>query len=193
MSATRFQPVRRCIYCDATDRLGDEHIIAAGLGGEWILPEASCRKCEGIISSIEGACLRGMMHGARLRLALRKRRRKGPPPRAWAHIRRNGREMLHAFELSEHPTLLTLPFLGKPTILGGMGGIAGTWTYRFHLNWAKLRKDRISEVTQIIDVYRFGQMLAKIAHAYATAELGLGGFSPLLLDIIKKVHLFLSG
>ena len=31
----------------------------------------------------------------------------------------------------------------------------------------------------------FGRMLAKIAHSYAVAELGLTGFTPLLLDIIK--------
>src|SRR5258705_11293662 len=48
-----FDPVGHCIYCGATkytqqaDRpLGQEHIIAEGMGGTLILPEASCKECE---------------------------------------------------------------------------------------------------------------------------------------------------
>jgi hypothetical protein len=33
----------------------------------------------------------------------------------------------------------------------------------------------------------YGRMLAKVAHAYAVAELGLGNFRPLLLGIIRNV------
>jgi hypothetical protein len=182
-SATRYSPVGRCIYCGSTDQLGDEHIIAAGLGGEWILPDASCRCCEGRVSSIEGYCLRRMMHGTRVRLGLRRRRRK-TQPLLWADVTRDGKEMSHLFSPSDHPTVLCLPFLATPIILGGTGGIAGMWMYKFHLDWRALKHHGISGMSVLVNIYRFNQMLAKIGHSYAFAELG-GQFEPLLLDVIK--------
>jgi hypothetical protein len=55
----RFGPVGRCIYCGATrysmDRakLGKEHIIPEGIGGNLELLEASCFRCEKIINKSE--------------------------------------------------------------------------------------------------------------------------------------------
>lgn len=45
-----------------------------------------------------------------------------------------------------------------------------------------------------LHIDNLGKMLAKIAHAYATAELGHGNFKPLLLDIIlnRPPPLFIS-
>jgi hypothetical protein len=40
-----FAPVGYCIYCSQTEGLTDEHIIAYGLNGKWVLPKASCVFC----------------------------------------------------------------------------------------------------------------------------------------------------
>jgi hypothetical protein len=41
-----------------------------------------------------------------------------------------------------------------------------------------------SWATNSLDTYSFGRLLAKIGHGFAVAELGLGGFAPLLTDVI---------
>ncbi len=40
---TRTDPIGRCIYCGGRKGLLDEHIIPYGLGGNLVLPEASCK------------------------------------------------------------------------------------------------------------------------------------------------------
>jgi hypothetical protein len=46
-----YDPIGRCIYCDSeTSELGDEYIIPYSLNGTHVLPEASCRTCEGVTS-----------------------------------------------------------------------------------------------------------------------------------------------
>ena len=81
-----YDPVGRCIYCDsvrykpgANRPLGQEHIISEALGGTLILPEASCHKCEGITSSIEGSINRTMLGAPRRRLGLIGKARRGRP------------------------------------------------------------------------------------------------------------------
>ena len=51
-----YPPVGQCIYCGTTTlpagvkRFGDEHVIPLALGGNLILREAACGKCEKIIN-----------------------------------------------------------------------------------------------------------------------------------------------
>ena len=185
----RYPPVGKCIYCGSTDRLGDEHIIASGLEGAWVLPQASCRRCEGSTSAIEGACLRGILHGARMHLNLGKRRKKAKPSRLWATVKQNGSDLSHSFPVADYPALLMLPILSTPAILdveGATGGIIGMWMRNLNMKWPQLHQKNITNLYMDLDSYRFAQMLAKIAHAHAVAVLGLDGFSPLLLDLIKK-------
>jgi hypothetical protein len=52
-----FPPVGRCIYCGSDggpDGLREEHIIPYSLGGNAVLEEASCSRCEAITSYLEG-------------------------------------------------------------------------------------------------------------------------------------------
>ena len=79
-----FVPVGRCIYCGAGDcALGDEHIIPQALGGNMILPAASCHDCERIVGGqLEGWLLhktKGMFAAARLRLEFKSKRPKNRP------------------------------------------------------------------------------------------------------------------
>src|ERR1700730_18119661 len=90
----RYKPVGRCIYCgsleystDSSRPLAEEHIIPLALGGDRILPEASCRKCERITGNFEQMALRGVLRGARVSLGLRSK--KGHPDTLplYAHVR----------------------------------------------------------------------------------------------------------
>jgi hypothetical protein len=45
--------IGKCIYCASTDDLSDEHIIPYGLGAQWQLGKASCRKHRDITSKFE--------------------------------------------------------------------------------------------------------------------------------------------
>jgi len=59
------------------------------------------------------------------------------------------------------------------------------WTYQTNLSAANLAKYGIqSMASPIMDTHRFSQMLAKIAHSYAAAVIGLDGFEPLLVEHI---------
>jgi hypothetical protein len=72
MSDVPSAAVGRCIYCpaliysplEAARKLGDEHIIPAGMGGTLVLPEASCKSCETATSGIESICINNLFSPA---------------------------------------------------------------------------------------------------------------------------------
>lgn len=72
-------PVGKCIYCDSTSDLSDEHIFAYGLGGDEILPKASCRACAKITGSFERDVLRGLWWLVRAVLGFPTRHPKDMP------------------------------------------------------------------------------------------------------------------
>jgi hypothetical protein len=53
-----YQSVGSCIYCGSTQQLSKEHALPLGLGGNYILPNASCEKCRKITEAFEHTCLR---------------------------------------------------------------------------------------------------------------------------------------
>ena len=68
--------VGACIYCDATGRLSDEHVIPFELNGTIVLEQASCATCAAETSRIERKLLRGHWWPLRRQLGLRSRRPK---------------------------------------------------------------------------------------------------------------------
>jgi hypothetical protein len=74
-NAGRFIPMGQCIYClnEEGTPLSDEHIVPACLGGKVILPKASCKKCSGVTSYLEGYCGRNIFYELRLGNNLIKR------------------------------------------------------------------------------------------------------------------------
>ncbi|WP_119417944.1 HNH endonuclease [Desertibaculum subflavum] len=191
----------RCIYCpeDAhTNILGDEHIIPEALGGTFVLRRASCKKHEGITSRAERFVLRDLLIQARTHLKLPTKRPKNRPTEfpvtvvvdddtqrqmlvpaddcpitlgLLAFV--NPRIFLDLPPDDSHPTgpaplqswfcvWYPKPGMSGGNYFGGKGHVAD-----LKLGWGQ-----------------FAKMLAKIGHAFATAELGHGNFRPLLLDII---------
>jgi hypothetical protein len=116
---TNARPAGVCIYCGASDGLSDEHIIPFGLGGNFILPKASCSKCAAITSLFERRVLRGFMLSARTVAALPTRRKKERPTSLSMKV--GSADSLNDVDLpvAKYPALLQLPRLGPPGLLSG--------------------------------------------------------------------------
>ena len=83
-----------CIYCGTRERpLSKEHIIPYGLGGVWILGEASCDKCATITSEFEMDVLRNTFGPFRISSILPTRQKKERPDSfTLSLIRHDGRK-----------------------------------------------------------------------------------------------------
>src|SRR5215208_5306046 len=105
-----YQPVGRCIYCGTeTGPFGDEHIIPFGLGGNVLLPQASCKACEKITGRFEGTCLRRIFGNMRVKRGLPTRRPKERPTRLPVVFTGHDRSQETVqFPVPDHPTGLAL-------------------------------------------------------------------------------------
>lgn len=197
MQFKRYQPpVRKCIYCTKTaaeagmPKLIEEHIIALSLAGAFVLPEASCRSCAKATGADEGFCAGQMLKAAHTHFAWRSRKSKRPTTlRAGNLTGRTGtwREV----PVEEHPPCIVLPRLAQPGLLAGLppepGGIVlnGIDLYPAPDFAGRLRA--LGPRGSVYTLFRpdaFCRMLAKIAHAFTVAELGLGNFEPFLPDVV---------
>src|SRR5438045_2287022 len=75
MSRIVLRTLDKCIYCGSTEKLTDEHIIPFGLGGPWVLADASCPECCKITSRFELNVLRNFWDPARAALGMPTRRK----------------------------------------------------------------------------------------------------------------------
>ena len=184
----------RCIYCrgEGAERpVGEEHIIPGMLGANMVLPLASCKKHERTTSGIESKLMQNLFDPTRKHLGLK--RRDGKPiskGNFWLSHTVNGQDIRLRIPAPEHPTVLFLQELGAAGILTGrprwLDGIVGVWWVNLNADPENLRKRGIREfATPGLDTYLFSQLLAKIAHAFAAAEILTDNFEPLLLDFIE--------
>lgn len=197
MAKNLLAAIGQCIYCGATEyapgssrTLAEEHIIPLGIGGTFILPEASCQKCERVTGRTESIALNNHLMGPRRHLGLRGRT---PPSKAVKEIPvfvphpDGDRKVMIPAE--DHPAALFLLQLGNPPVLERLLGRwvepprpLGVFTKWFNYKDEVLRgKYGITEwATPALDFYSFGRMLAKIGHAHAVSTMGLGSFHPVL-------------
>ena len=105
--------VGRCIYCDSTERLTDEHVIPEGLKGNLILREASCVPCQKITCAIEGQVLGKMMGHFRAATGMRRKDRRTKT--CMVALDDGSRVEL---DVSASPVLM-LPAYGEPGFIGG--------------------------------------------------------------------------
>ena len=198
----RYEAANVCIYCGATENLHDEHIIPLALGGRWILPDASCAECGKKTSAFEGTCTRTILGPLRMLYDIRSRRRKERPETLPLKVRKTPGADWTTIEVNraECPFLVLLPLLGLPDELTGnvtagergaktkniwIRGAFGQLGFRPHLE-ALARRFNVAELmpTGDVDVPSFCLLLAKVAHSYATAEMGVGKFEPFLPQIV---------
>jgi HNH endonuclease len=191
-----YDPVGKCIYCGAAEgRLTAEHIIPESLGGMLVLPAASCDACAIETGAFEGRCAGQIFRGPRRILGLpqknRGRKRRAKPDTF--DIKADGRSL--EVEAHELPGMLVTFTFDPPGILANAeprevfsGRICFQQLPGFGERLSNMRarhnfKDQIALPVRG-DAADHGRLLAKIAHAYAVAELGIGGFRPFLNDII---------
>jgi hypothetical protein len=184
-----YPPVGGCIYCSnaATSK---EHIIPRSLGGMLLLPDASCSACAGITHAFEGQCADKLFSPIRRQFGLPsrsgKRRNKDPKSAVLDGVSTiipdgdfPGIIIGFAFDL---PGILGL---GPPAKAEFTGKVSIGMLPEFGNRMNRLGANEIKFVSTGITTLMFGRMLAKIAHAYAIAEMGRS-FKPLLLEIIKN-------
>lgn len=196
-----YDPVGKCIYCGSATwssnkdrKLGDEHIVPEGIGGNLVLPEASCKKCEGITSACELEWLRGSLYVARVQKGLGKKKKRSPISIP-LEVERNGQATSTNVPIEKFPAMAVTLKFGPPGILAGStpqqkvlsGGVAlgilptfgqmlNPYLAQGKVTFVPPRKGATST--------HLGRILAKIAHSYVVAELGLDGFDPYLNKII---------
>jgi hypothetical protein len=195
-SIVRRPPRGRCIYCGAVEyrtkserKLGEEHVIAEGLGGILALEEAACEKCEKAINTFEQPILKTVLYAPRVHLGIRRKRRKRGQETTKIQGRVDGKDVEVFLPIDKIPALLFLLRLGPPGLLVGrppdIADMTGAWV--LHLNVDKIIAPQgfQSFASPVMDTFKFSQFLAKIAHGFAVDTLG-DGFNPTLPDFIKN-------
>lgn len=189
-----------CIYCGCAagstkeKRLCDEHIIPYALGGTTVLPKSSCHKCGAATGRIEQRVLRGGFRGIKERLALSSRTKDRPKRLPLFNV--NGGTEKVDVAIEHYPAIIILPRLFGPTLGDFTNKPAvedNPWLYVPQPDYDTLNDEyKISSfASPSIDTHSFALMLAKIGHAFATAEKGLGTFVPFLPPIIASDPKFL--
>jgi hypothetical protein len=187
--------VGRCIYCrsEGTGGLGDEHIIPFALNGTLILPQSSCHDCERITSYLDGFIARSVFW--HVRTSAKMQSRSGLPRELPVILAfEDGRKEKALVPVAMHPATLVLPKFNVPSLLSGEisdGNFRLTYT-----TWMRscaefdaflvAKGAKSAEVEASIKPQQFSRALAKIAHSYAVAQLGVSAFTPLLLDLIHQ-------
>jgi hypothetical protein len=174
--------------------LEDEHIIPDGIGGDLILPAASCRACACKINVWEQRVQKRNLGVTRDAAGLKSRKRRGSKAqsrklyRAVAAEIREGEDIARVMESGppvtnrEHlpPMVISEITLGRAELLGGP--IPG--------NGIRVAFSAVEGGLETVSVDfharggEFLRLIAKIAHGMAVAILGLSSFSPYLTDII---------
>lgn len=194
MEVHTFKASGTCIYCpDTGPNLSTEHIIPEGIGGMYKLPTSSCKKCASITSSLEGRVISRLYGDARAHLRTRRKRNKKFSDAFTVRREKDGVKEDVLVSLSDHPgAITTLTFKNTPGILRhnplsekddwGNADIAVWFAPNAIQNIGKIGGRVV--VTNDLPVSDFARFLAKIAHSYTVACLGIGNFKPFLTDAI---------
>lgn len=189
----RYSPLGRCVYCGVTqallgpkNKLSDEHIVPYGLGGRWILPQSSCEACAKNTGRFEGKVLRHTLWAARAQVGIKGRTTQGNYPLMCST---DGNDVIVDLPLAEHPTILLLCNFKPPRLLKQRAmaddSVAGFWVHTFGDPRTALGVGGPTFVSPSFDTVEFSQMLAKIAHCYAVAAVGME-FQPMLEGFIRR-------
>lgn len=180
---TRVAAAGVCIYCGRTTDLTEEHVVPFALGGNLIVPDASCPDCADITSAVETRVLRGFMHDARIAGKFPTRHPKKRPTTVSIRAKKEFDIDFHEAQLPapEAIGILFLPKLepaaflaGKPPVTGVH--ISGIQVIAFGKSPQAIAKSldvKTLQVTANIQAHDFARMLAKIGYSYALASNGL--------------------
>lgn len=188
-----YPPIGRCIYCgDTSTPLSREHIIPLGLGGNVILPEASCERCRTITGAFEQTALRSMFGPLRIRLGLPTRRPKERPLELPVSVIRQDESFdTIPIAASKIPRSLVTARFDLPGILTGRDPAPGFPNAQVISLSSHSDARKIMAVNQLcgihlgqLNIKAFWKLLAKMAHGQAVAARGIDGFEPFLPELI---------
>jgi HNH endonuclease len=192
----RLSPASRCIYCGATGApLSEEHVVPDGLGGDLVIPEASCSECARATHRAETHLIKGLLQYPRSIVGVVSRKRKRAPRNIPVQMG-SGEPRDPSHRVVDHSAPLLFPFPitdDLPGVLSGYPAGAGP-AVRIGLfgqqDWLDRGRAWLGGSGQFKVGFSMhlgvaGQALAKIAHAFACAKLGTRGFEPLLTDYIR--------
>jgi hypothetical protein len=196
-----------CIYCfSASSDLRDEHVIPYALAANTlILKKSCCGNCQNIIQPYEQEVLKKQLGNFRAQIDAPTRN----PKSRQTSVKYNFSEIDTTGLIIRDLGSRSLPLVNAPMVLNlwsspqpnyGLppaqsdNGIGVPWTFRDEVVLQQLCR-KVAEETGAKNVgLKLGEVnrehylrfLAKVAHAYAAAELGPDGFEPFLLDVILK-------
>ena len=197
---TKFPPVGRCIYClRSSGPLSDEHIIAYGLNGTAVLPDASCPACAEVTSELERRFLRGPAYAMRGHFGFKSR--KGLPNKFPVYVTKNGVSKKLNLRVDQYPLVLPLPIFSnmvpaymenrvadtikaeKTVLISLIPGVGpGDLLVR-----AKKFLNVDSLELPTLDVMSFGRMILKSAYALTVATHGLDSVKdPIAVPVILE-------
>jgi hypothetical protein len=189
-----YPPVRFCIYCGSTEVLSNEHILAYGLGGTLVLPDASCRQCAAKTAAFERTVLRRMFGPYRIRFNLPTRRpEQRPKTLPFQVVKADGDFSIISVDANDHPGSIVFPIYPEPGVLVGRENNA---EFRMGMVSSVVDPQRAKALAEkhgakgftfgVADFNAMARLVAKTAYAYCFAEFGgvRAGYRPLILDLI---------
>jgi len=205
-----FPAVGRCIYCASNGGMGglrDEHIIPFALGGNAVLPKASCADCERVTSYIEGHVSRVVFGPMRAFYGIQKRKRKQPPQTVSMTFETDKGNEVRSVVVNEVPPLMFLREFDLPSILEGkppreLSGKDEAWiwySHEFQKMAERLRRpgDKKWSVPLHFKSDIFARFLAKVAHCLVVAQFGVDSFThslpPIVLGKEKNIGWLVGG
>jgi hypothetical protein len=188
---TKYPSPGQCIYATAIPhegKLTGEHIIPYSLNSDYEIYKASCPACSKITGKFEDDFTRKMYGPLRTYLVARSRR-KHQRPKTIGHRIVKG-EKAQVFELlpSEHPFSVIFFRLSRPSLFTNEGIRQNTpMEIVFFKSILDMIRPFNADHFTVAGAYSYAilsQVLAKIAHAIACAEIGTRAFYPLLIPLI---------
>lgn len=183
-----YKHVGRCIYCDATKNLHDEHCIPESLNGVRILEKGSCGDCAKITSKFEGDYARISMLPARTALKMKSKRSKSKRPTEFPiRIVKAGQEQIINVPIDDHYAVIPLVEIGPPGQYPNSSHASGLSAGEYKLTVLPVREEEhIQYLAQKyesdemsvdfeINVEGFLRMIAKIAYCTIVWKYGLSG------------------
>lgn len=195
-STKNLPPLGKCCYCGESESvktaLTDEHIIPEFLGAGLVLPRATCAECQRIIQKYESSIATDMFDSVRRSFAISGKNGRLTKKNFPIDV---GRETTNWEMLSEieHPTLLTMPSLYPASSFSRCDPMntmpLGLVICNVNVSKEKLTRLGLNSVqTPHIDMVRFAQFIAKIAHSFASHCFRDIPFEPILKQLIRTVY-----
>jgi hypothetical protein len=205
--ALRLPSPGKCIYCGAADvPLTEEHVIPYAIGkNATILEGACCEDCQRIIQPYEQEVLKKQLGVFRAMVEAPTRSKKDRPKTIilpLVEYDENGEVVrdlgTHEVPIADGPLILNLWQSPPPRILGEKIDPADAHGRPWRYIEASRADPILRKIETELGVERVGfrlppvnrlhylRSLAKTAHAFVAAKLGIDAFEPLLTDLILK-------